>query len=156
MLISNVFLLMTSSTKSCNIMSIHIRDIYTMFLTNDITVASKLSHFSSLNCWISFLVDETKCVAFKMSCDWFYKAWQDLSVIPIVSLKKYKMKTNSNEIRCKYTFNPYILHLFHFGLYIFISLLLVPKSINVFHFGPYRYSLNRNCWCGKRSPLLAH
>ena len=45
----------------------------------------------------------------------------------------------------KCTFSPYILYLFYFGLYIFISPLLVPKSINAFHFDPYCYSLNRNC-----------
>ena len=37
------------------------------FSQNDITVVSKPSHPSSLNFWISALVDETKCMAFKMS-----------------------------------------------------------------------------------------
>ena len=38
---------------------------------------------------------------------------------------------------------------FHFGPYIFILLLLVPKMKNTFHFGPYRYSFNRNILHGK-------
>ena len=54
------------------------------------------------------------------------------------------------------TSSLYILYLFHIGFYIFISPLLVPKSINALYFGHYRYSLNKNCWCGKRSLLLAH
>ena len=33
----------------------------------------------------------------------------------------------------KCTFSPYILAFFHFGLYIFISPLLVPKPINMWH-----------------------
>ena len=59
-------------------------------------------------------------------------------------------------IRRKCTFSPYILHIFYFNSYIFISSLLVPKSINAFHFGSYRYLFNRNCWCGKNSAFLAH
>ena len=38
----------------------------------------------------------------------------------------------------KCTFSPYILAFFHFSPYILILPLLVPKSINAFHFGPFR------------------
>ena len=68
------------------------------FSQNDITVVSKPSHPSSLNFWISALVDETKCMEFKMSLDWLCKAQQSLSVISIVSFSRCKMKTNSNEV----------------------------------------------------------
>ena len=42
----------------------------------------------------------------------------------------------------------YIFFFLYFSPYIFISPLLIPKSINAFHFGPSCYSLNRNCWYG--------
>ena len=45
----------------------------------------------------------------------------------------------------KCTFSPYILPFFHFSPYILILSLLVPKSINVFHFGHFRQPTNRNC-----------
>ena len=49
---------------------------------------------------------------------------------------------------CKYTFSPYILAFFHFGPYIFILPLLVPKPINVWHLSPYRHPTNWKSWCG--------
>ena len=40
--------------------------------------------------------------------------------------------------RRKCTFSPYILAFFHFSPYILILSLLVPKSINTFHFDHFR------------------
>jgi hypothetical protein len=37
------------------------------FSQNDFTLVSKSSHLSSLYCWIYALVDETTCMALKMS-----------------------------------------------------------------------------------------
>ena len=49
------------------------------------------------------------------------------------SISSFLIK-NSNytliKLRCKCTFGPYILHNFHFGLYILFLPLLVPKLIN--------------------------
>ena len=42
----------------------------------------------------------------------------------------------------KCTFSPYILTFFHFGPYIFILPLLVPKPINAWHLSPYRHPTN--------------
>ena len=91
------------------------------------------------------------CLYFKL----IFVALASISVLFICSKLQWKISIKYI-YRRKCTFNPYILHLFHFGPYIFISPLLVPKSINAFHFGPYRYLFNRNCWYGKRSVLLAH
>ena len=44
----------------------------------------------------------------------------------------------------KCTFSPYILVFFHFGPYIFISPLLVPKPINACYFSNFRQSTNGN------------
>ena len=38
----------------------------------------------------------------------------------------------------KCIFDQYILAFFYFSFYILILLLLVPKSINAFNFGPFR------------------
>ena len=46
--------------------------------------------------------------------------------------------------RRKCTFSPYILVFFHFGPYILILPLLVPKPINECYFRPFRQSTNRN------------
>ena len=45
--------------------------------------------------------------------------------------------------RRKCIFSPYILTFFHFGPYIFISPLLVPKPINMWHLSPCRKLTNR-------------
>ena len=45
--------------------------------------------------------------------------------------------------RLKYTFNPYILTFFHFGPYIFILPLLVPKPISACHISSSHQSINR-------------
>ena len=50
--------------------------------------------------------------------------------------------------RRKCTFSPYILIFFHFGPYIFILQLLVPKPINAWHLSPYCHPTNRKYWCG--------
>ena len=48
----------------------------------------------------------------------------------------------------KCTFSLYILtfFFFHFGPYILILPLLVPKPINAWHLSPYRHPTNRKCW----------
>ena len=67
----------------------------------------------------------------------------------------YHLSIISIESKRKYTFSAYFLTFFHFGSYIFILPLLVSKMKNTFHFGPYRYSFNRNILHDKRSVLLA-
>ena len=44
----------------------------------------------------------------------------------------------NSQVRRKCTFSPYILTFFHFSPYILFFPLLVPKSINAFHFSPFR------------------
>ena len=46
--------------------------------------------------------------------------------------------------RCKCTFSSYILAFFHFGSYILILPLLVPKPINTCYFHPFRQSTDEN------------
>ena len=51
----------------------------------------------------------------------------------------------------KCTFSLYILGfffiiIFHFGLYILILSLLVPKLINAYYFHPFRQSTDENSW----------
>ena len=53
-------------------------------------------------------------------------------------------RLSTNYIRRKYTFSPYILNFFHFGPYILILLLLVPKSINACYFGSFHQSTAGN------------
>ena len=64
----------------------------------------KILHFVSLQLWVYFYN------SLSMNLN---------SFIQIFSLSQ-----------CECTFSPYILAFFHFGPYIFISSLLVPKSIN--------------------------
>ena len=49
-----------------------------------------------------------------------------------------------NLFMCKCTFSPYILTFFHFGPYILILPLLVPKSINACYFRPFHQSTDGN------------
>ena len=62
----------------------------------------------------------------------------------------YKFK-NINLFMCKYTFSPYILTFFHFGPYILILPLLVPKPINACYFRHFRQSTDGNSWGGSQS-----
>ena len=75
-------------------------------LQNDFILASKTSHLSSLYCWMHTLVDETRCIALKISWDLDFKAWHRWSVIYIVSFIRCKMNTNSNEVITWWTESP--------------------------------------------------
>ena len=69
-----------------------------------------------------------------------YKPFQCMHCKTIVNGKYWR----------KYTFNFYVLTFFHFGPYIFILPLLIPKPINAWHLSPYRHPINRKSWRGWR------
>lgn len=69
---------------------------------NDFTILITWSHLSSLNLWISTLVDEIICTIFKMSWDLEDKPWQITWVISLIPFKICKMKINSNNVNASY------------------------------------------------------
>ena len=58
--------------------------------------------------------------------------------------KKSPIKQTIVFLRCKCTFNSYILSFFHFGPYILILPFLVHKPINACYFRHFRQSTDKN------------